>query len=101
MTQPTTLNSVATPYGNINHETHGDARQGFFTFYRTDGKTEPLTRAQVGEIIEATIDAFCDPYDMTGQETAIFAIALMQFRAELDQNKYKTAPSWKELMIKD
>ena len=99
MTQATTLNSCATPYGTINHETYGE--QSFFTFYRTDGKTEPLTRAQVGEIIEETIDAFCDPYDMTGQETAIFAIALMQFRAELDQNKYKTAPSWKELTIKD
>lgn len=101
MTQATILNSHATPYGNVNHETYGDPRQGFFTFYRTDGKTEPLTRAQVGEIIEETIEAFCDPYDMTGQETAIFAIGLIQFRAELDQNKYKTEPSWKDIMIKD
>lgn len=101
MTQPTTLSSHATPYGSVCHETYGDPKQGFFTFHRTDGKTEPLTRAQVGEIIEATIDAYCDPYDMTGQETAMFAINLVQFRAQLDQNKYKTAPSWKELMIKD
>lgn len=101
MNQPATLNSCATPYGNINHETYGDPRQSFFTFYRTDGKNEPLTRAQVGEIIETTIDAFSDPYDMTGQETAKFAIDLMRFRAELDQNKYETAPSWKELTIKD
>lgn len=101
MPQPTTLNSCATPYGNVNHETYGDPRQGFFTFYRTDGKTEPLTRAQVGEIIEATIDVFSDPYDMTGQETTKFAIDLMRFRAELDQNKYKTAPSWKDIMIRD
>lgn len=101
MTQPTTLNSCATPYGNINHETYGDPMQSFFTFYRTDGKNEPLTRAQVGEIIEATVDAFCDPYDMTGQETAIFTIGLIQFRAKLDQNKYETAPSWKKLTIKD
>lgn len=101
MTQPTTLNSRATAYGNINHETYGDPMQSFFTFYRTDGKNEPLTRAQVGEIIEATVDAFCDPYDMTGQETAKLAIDLMRFRAELDQNKYKTASSWKELTIKD
>ena len=101
MTQATSLGSHATPYGNINHETYGDPMQSFFTFYRTDGKNEPLTRAQVGEIIEATVDAFCDPYDMTGQETAKFAIDLMRFRAELDQNKYQTAPCWKELTIKD
>lgn len=101
MTQPTILNSHATPYGNVNHETYGDPMQSFFTFYRTDGKTEPLTRAQVGEIIEATIDAYGDPYDMTGQETAKFATDLARFRAELDQNKYETAPSWKELTIKD
>lgn len=101
MTQLTILNSHATPYGNINHETYGDPMQSFFTFYRTDGKSKPLTRAQVGEIIEATINAFCDPYDMTGQETAKLAIDLMRFRAELDQNKYETAPSWKELTIKD
>ena len=101
MNQPTTLNSHTTPYGNVNHETYGDPMQSFFTFYRTDGRNEPLTRAQVGEIIEATVDAFCDPYDMTGQETAKFAIGLIQFRAELDQNKYKTAPSWKDIMIKD
>lgn len=101
MTQPTILNSQATAYGNINHETYGDPMQNFFTFYRTDGKNEPLTRAQIGEIIEATIDAFSDPYDMTGQETAKFTIDLMRFRAELDQNKYQTAPSWKELTIKD
>lgn len=101
MTRPTTLNSCATPYGNINRETYGDPMESFFTFYRTDGKNEPLTRAQVSEIIETTIDAFSDPYDMTGQETAKFAIDLMRFRAELDQNKYKTAPSWKDIMIKD
>lgn len=101
MTQATILNSHTTPYGNIAHETYGDPTQSFFTFYRTDGKTEPLTRAQVGEIIEATVDAFCDPYDMTGQETAKLAIELMLFRAKLDQNKYETAPSWKELTIKD
>lgn len=101
MDQPTTLNSCATSYGNINRETYGDPLQSFFTFYRTDGKNEPLTRAQVGEIIEATIDVFCDPYDMTGQETAKFAIDLVLFRAKLDQNKYETAPSWKELTIKD
>ena len=101
MTQPTILNSQATAYGNINRETYGDPMESFFTFYRTDGKNEPLTRAQVGEIIETTIDAFSDPYDMTGQETAKFAIDLMRFRAELDQNKYKTAPSWKDIMIKD
>ena len=101
MTQPTTLNSHAIPYGNVCHETYGDPMQSFFTFYRTDSKSEPLTRAQVGEIIEATVDAFYDPYDMTGQETAKFAIDLIQFRAELDQNKYKTAPSWKDIMIKD
>lgn len=101
MSQSTILNSCATPYGNVNRETYGDPMESFFTFYRTDGKNEPLTRAQVGEIIEATVDAFCDPYDMTGQETAIFAIALIQFRAELDQNKYETAPSWKDIMIKD
>lgn len=101
MTQPTILNSHATPYGNINHETYGDPMQSFFTFYRTDGKSKPLTRAQVGEIIEATIETFSDPYDMTGQETTKFAIGLIQFRAELDQNKYKTAPSWKDIMIKD
>lgn len=101
MTQATTLNSCATPYGNINRETYGDPMQSFFTFYRTDGKSEPLTRAQVGEIIEATVDAFCDPYDMTGQETAKFAIDLVLFRAKLDQNKYETAPSWKDIMIKD
>lgn len=99
MTQPIILSSIATSYGNINHETYGE--QSFFTFYRTDGKTEPLTRAQVGEIIEATVDAFCDPYDMTGQETAKFAIDLVLFRAKLDRNKYETAPSWKELTIKD
>lgn len=40
-------------------------------------------------------------YDMTGQETAKFAIELMLFRAKLDQNKYETAPSWKDIMIKD
>ena len=90
MTQPTTLNSHATSYGNICHETYGDPMQSFFTFYRTDSKSEPLTRAQVGEIIEATVDAF---YDMTGQETAKLAIELMLFRAKLDQNKYETAPS--------
>lgn len=101
MTQPTILNSQATAYGNINRETYGDPMQSFFTFYRTDGKSKPLTRAQVGEIIEATINAFCDPYDMTGQETAKLAIELMLFRAKLDQNKYETAPSWKELTIKD
>lgn len=101
MTQPTILNSQATAYGNINRETYGDPMESFFTFYRTDGKNEPLTRAQVGEIIETTIDAFSDPYDVTGQETAKFAIDLMRFRAELDQNKYKTAPSWKDIMIKD
>lgn len=101
MTQPTTLNSCATPYGNINRETYGDPMESFFTFYRTDGKNEPLTRAQVGKIIETTIDAFSDPYDMTGQETAKFAIDLMLFRAKLDQNKYETAPSWKDIMIKD
>ena len=101
MTQTTILNSHTTPCGNINRETYGDPMESFFTFYRTDGKTEPLTRAQVGEIIEATIDAFSDPYDVTGQETAKLAIDLMRFRAELDQNKYETAPSWKELTIKD
>lgn len=101
MTRPTTLNSCATPYGNINRETYGDPMESFFTFYRTDSKNGPLTRAQVGEIIEATVDAFCDPYDMTGQETAKFAIDLVRFRAELDQNKYQTAPSWEELTIKD
>lgn len=101
MTQPTTLNSCATSYGNVNRKTYGDPLESFFTFDRTDGKTEPLTRAQVGEIIETTIDAFGDPYDMTGQETAKLAIALVRFRAELDQNKYETAPSWKELTIKD
>ena len=101
MTQPTTLSSHATPYGNVNRETYGDPTGESFVFYRTDGKTAPLTRAQVGEIIEATIDAYCDPYDMTGHETAMFAINLVQFRAELDQNKYKIAPSWKELTIKD
>ena len=101
MNQPTTLNSRATSYGNVCHETYGDPMESFFTFYRTDGRNEPLTRAQVGEIIEATVDAFCDPYDMTCQETAKFAIGLIQFRAELDQNKYKTAPSWKDIMIKD
>ena len=101
MTQPTILNSQATAYGNINRETYGDPLQSFFTFYRTDGKNEPLTRVQVGEIIEATVDAFCDPYNMTGQETAKLAIDLMRFRAKLDQNKYQTAPSWKELTIKD
>lgn len=101
MNQPTTLNSRATSYGNVCHETYGDPMESFFTFYRTDGRNEPLTRAQVGEIIEATVDAFCDPYDMTGQETAKFAIDLMRFRAELDQNKYKTAPSWKDITIKD
>lgn len=101
MTQPTTLNSCATPHGNINRETYGDPMESFFTFYRTDGRNEPLTRTQVGEIIEATVDAFCDPYDMTGQETAKFAIDLVLFRAKLDQNEYETAPSWKELTIKD
>lgn len=101
MTQPTILNSQATAYGNINRETYGDPMQSFFTFYRTDGKNEPLTRVQVGGIIEATVDAFCDPYDMTGQETAKLAIDLMRFRAKLDQNKYQTTPSWKELTIKD
>lgn len=50
MTQPTTLNSHATPYGNIAHETYGDPMQSFFTFYRTDGKNEPLTRAQVDQL---------------------------------------------------
>jgi hypothetical protein len=101
MTQATTLNSCATPYGNVCHETYGDPMQSVFTFYRTDSKNEPLTRAQVGEIIETTIDAFCDPYDMTGQETTKFAIDLVLFRAKLDQNKYETAPSWKDIMIKD
>ena len=101
MTQATILNSHTTPYGNVNHETYGDPMESFFTFYRTDGRNEHLTRAQVGEIIEATVDTFCDPYDMTGQETAKLAIELMLFRAKLDQNKYKIAPSWKELTIKD
>ena len=101
MNQPTTLNSCATSYGNVCHETYGDPMESFFTFYHTDGRNEPLTRAQIGEIMETTIDAFSDPYDMTGQDVAKFAIDLVLFRAKLDQNKYETAPSWKELTIKD
>lgn len=100
-----TFGRCETPLGYISLESYMGPENVHATFYRTDGSDEPLTMAQIGEIIEIGIGTCgqpgeysfedCEdprePYHINDVPYEQIFVTLMLLQTELFQQKYKIA----------
>lgn len=95
MSQATTIAIAKIPLGEIHMQSHGSALYAFLTFYRKQA-FEPLTLAEIGQIIETALDDFSfedieneNGLSQNDIEYPHFLHMVMQFQAQLFQQKYK------------
>lgn len=94
MSQLTTIAVAKMPLGEIHIESYGSTVFAVMTFYRK-ASSEPLTLAEIGQIIETALDDFS--FEDVENEHGIsqndieyphFLHMVMQFQAQLFQQKY-------------
>lgn len=95
MSQLTTIAIAKTPSGEIHIESYGSIIDAFMTFYR-EASSEPLTLAEIGQIIEIALDDFsfedvenAESLDQGDIEYPHFLQIVMQLQAKLFQQKYQ------------
>lgn len=96
MSQLTTIAIAKMPLGEIHIESYGSTMFAVMTFYRK-ASSEPLTLAEIGQIIETALDdfSFNDVENTEGLSQGDFKHPhflemVMMLQAKLFQQKYQT-----------
>jgi hypothetical protein len=96
MSQLTTIAIAKMPLGEIHIESYGSTMFAVMTFYRK-ASSEPLTLAEIGQIIETALDdfSFNDVENAEGLSQGDFKHPhflemVMMLQAKLFQQKYQT-----------
>lgn len=96
MSQLTTIAIAKMPLGEIHIESYGSTVFATMTFYRKTA-TEPLTLAEIGQIIETALDDFsfndvknAENLSQGDFKRPHFLQLVMELQAKLFQQKYET-----------
>ena len=95
MSQLTTIAIAKTPCGEVHMESYGSTLYAFLTFYR-EASSEPLTLAEIGQIINIVLDDFSledvdneQGLSQSDIQYSQFLEMVMRLQAQLFQQKHK------------